>query len=319
MERPASAQRCHARPAGRRRPAFASCRLLSVDAAAHFAPARILLLQARPSATPGAAAGGTPGGSAVTSRTRSRLPTAPRSRVGARTCGASEPSSPRGASSGQLLGLDAAADPLADDRRRLELLPPGEELYPAPTSDGVKVFVRVRPPTAREAAAACCVSTAGGHSVVLAEAGRPEPFTATFDRVFGPEEGQDAVYAAVGAQLVDNCMAGERVGDERVLPPAAAQGWAFGCRRPLRSAPARLPSLLPAGFNSSIFAYGQTGAGKTHTMTGAVAARGDDGALPEQCGLTLRVFRHLFERIGQEEAEGVRYTVKCWWVEGRGS
>lgn len=35
------------------------------------------------------------------------------------------------------------------------------------------------------------------------------------------------------------------------------------------------------GFNSSIFVYGQTGAGKTHTITGDVS-RGEDGALAEQ-------------------------------------
>ncbi len=38
-----------------------------------------------------------------------------------------------------------------------------------------------------------------------------------------------------------------------------------------------------AGFNSSIFAYGQTGAGKTYTMQGAVE-RGEDGQLsPQVC------------------------------------
>lgn len=31
-----------------------------------------------------------------------------------------------------------------------------------------------------------------------------------------------------------------------------------------------------------------------------------------QCGLTLRVFRQLFDRITEEERDGVRYTVKCW-------
>ncbi len=36
-----------------------------------------------------------------------------------------------------------------------------------------------------------------------------------------------------------------------------------------------------------------------------------------QCGLTLRVFRQLFDRITEEERDGVRYTVKCWCV-GRG-
>lgn len=43
--------------------------------------------------------------------------------------------------------------------------------------------------------------------------------------------------------------------------------------------------LLPThpGFNSSIFVYGQTGAGKTHTITGDVS-RAEDGVLAEQVG-----------------------------------
>jgi hypothetical protein len=38
-----------------------------------------------------------------------------------------------------------------------------------------------------------------------------------------------------------------------------------------------------SGYNSSVFAYGQTGAGKTHTMTGRVAG-GGDAAAQEQVG-----------------------------------
>ncbi|PRW20240.1 phragmoplast orienting kinesin-1 isoform X1 [Chlorella sorokiniana] len=240
------------------------------------------------SATPGPS-GGTPGtrGTPFGSAVRSRIP-ATRSRIGAaaRAASQSEPNSPRGASSGSLLGEDGPA--LLD-----ELLPPGlpgegESFWaavgaggsgaPTPSSsDNIRVYVRVRPPSSREAAAGVppCLDVLGGQTVVLSEAGRLDPFTATFDRVFGPEAGQEEVYAAVGAQMVENCL---------------------------------------AGFNSSIFVYGQTGAGKTHTITGDVT-RGEDGALAEQCGLTLRVFRQLFDRITDEEQGGVRYTVKCSYCE----
>lgn len=167
-------------------------------------------LQARQlSATPGA--GGTPGGAARgTPSFRSRLPSS-RARLGARAGAHSEPSSPRGAPSGSLLGADSLADPLLD-----ELLPPGEELAaPSPAAaDTVRVYVRVRPPNEREAGAGApaCVSIQQQRAVVLAEAGRPEPYAATFDRVFAPEEGQGAVFEAVGAQAVEHCMAGERAG-----------------------------------------------------------------------------------------------------------
>lgn len=41
------------------------------------------------------------------------------------------------------------------------------------------------------------------------------------------------------------------------------------------------------GFNGTIFAYGQTGTGKTHTMEGT----------KEQPGVTPRSFEHIFSAI----------------------
>jgi hypothetical protein len=172
----------------------------------------------QPNVTPGP--GGTPGAARTPSlRGRSGIPPVPvggRSDRG-RAAGArgsngvlSEPASPR-------CGVPAAAAPagllgLADSLE--ELLPPGEDGGPAASTDNVRVFVRVRPLNAREqegggAAARACVSCPpGGRVVVLCEGGRLDPLSATFDRVFGPEEGQEEVFAAVGAQMVDNCMAG---------------------------------------------------------------------------------------------------------------
>ncbi len=57
--------------------------------------------------------------------------------------------------------------------------------------------------------------------------------------------------------------------------------------------------------------YGQTGAGKTHTITGEVERGAEDGAVCEDTGLTLRIFRQLFDRITEDEHDGVRFTVKC--------
>ena len=44
------------------------------------------------------------------------------------------------------------------------------------------------------------------------------------------------------------------------------------------------------GYNGTIFAYGQTGTGKTHTMEGK-----DDP--PTLRGIIPRTFDHIFERI----------------------
>ncbi|KAK9807730.1 hypothetical protein WJX72_007405 [[Myrmecia] bisecta] len=67
-----------------------------------------------------------------------------------------------------------------------------------------------------------------------------------------------------------------------------------------------------AGYNSSIFAYGQTGAGKTFTMQGAIS---DD----LKRGLAPRVFSYIFTRIAEEEdragRENLRFACRCSFLE----
>lgn len=79
-----------------------------------------------------------------------------------------------------------------------------------------------------------------------------------FDRVFPPNTTQEQVYHACAMQIVKG------------------NGCTFGCiclsspfPTPLLStSPLSLPSFLDvlAGYNGTIFAYGQTSSGKTHTM-----------------------------------------------------
>ena len=66
------------------------------------------------------------------------------------------------------------------------------------------------------------------------------------------------------------------------------------------------------GYNATIFAYGQTGAGKTFTMMGS-----GEGAEGENKGLIQRVFDYLFQRIGElEKGEGkVAVSCKCSYLE----
>ena len=313
---------------------------------------------------------------------RSRIPAA-RSRIGAgaRAACQSEPSSPRGTSSGSLLGEDG---PVLLD----ELLPPGlpgegdgfwaavgaggggASGAPTPSSsDNIRVYVRVRPPSSREVAnsAQPCLDVLGGQTVVLSDASRPDPFTATFDREWaacgvGWEAARTAccdslgdagncwpacklVNTAVSAALSARWLAHGPTPDVRChcctpasFPCRCRPQACLGPRRARRSCMQRWerrwwrtawrvstatccdsrrwcwggcgvrPALcscysccsclfsrftashtppsfrhapIPKGFNSSIFVYGQTGAGKTHTITGDVA-RGEDGALAEQ-------------------------------------
>ena len=49
-----------------------------------------------------------------------------------------------------------------------------------------------------------------------------------------------------------------------------------------------------SGFNCTIFAYGQTGTGKTYTMSGDIS---DKLPLPDDAGIIPRVLHALFARL----------------------
>ncbi|CAL0321829.1 unnamed protein product [Lupinus luteus] len=56
------------------------------------------------------------------------------------------------------------------------------------------------------------------------------------------------------------------------------------------------------GYNSCMFAYGQTGSGKTHTMLGDI--EGGTRRHSVNCGMTPRIFEHLFSRIQKMREDG---------------
>lgn len=64
------------------------------------------------------------------------------------------------------------------------------------------------------------------------------------------------------------------------------------------------------GFNCTIFAYGQTGTGKTYTMTGDMSEAG--GLLSESAGIIPRVLHALFRKLEMDENET---SVKCSFIE----
>ncbi|XP_045539409.1 kinesin-like protein Klp68D [Papilio machaon] len=59
------------------------------------------------------------------------------------------------------------------------------------------------------------------------------------------------------------------------------------------------------GFNGCVFAYGQTGTGKTHTMEGT----------PQEEGIIPRAFRHLWAHIETSASPDVTHLVSCSYVE----
>ncbi|CAJ0637432.1 15495_t:CDS:1, partial [Entrophospora sp. SA101] len=90
-----------------------------------------------------------------------------------------------------------------------------------------------------------------------------------FDHVFKPDSTQGQVYTEVAADIIQSVV---------------------------------------DGYNCCIFAYGQTGAGKTYTMQGS-----DD--TPESEGMITRAFKHIFDLVNELEFQGWNYTIEGQFIE----
>jgi len=130
----------------------------------------------------------------------------------------------------------------------------------------IRVFCRFRPMIAREAGESPALRRVDAMSVEIT---RPPPHTDVrpfgFDSVFDSDSTQEEVFA--------------------------------DCRELVQSA--------VDGYNVTIFAYGQTGAGKTHTMYGT----------PQQPGLAPRSIQCLFDIMKKETPRGKTFKVKTYMVE----
>ncbi|RPB11385.1 kinesin-domain-containing protein [Morchella conica CCBAS932] len=96
--------------------------------------------------------------------------------------------------------------------------------------------------------------------------------TYSFDRVFGPEADQTMIYDDVVAPMLDEML---------------------------------------MGFNCTIFAYGQTGTGKTYTMTGDMAD--NFGSYSDTAGIIPRALYQLFAKLGGADEKD--NSVKCSFIE----
>ena len=65
-----------------------------------------------------------------------------------------------------------------------------------------------------------------------------------------------------------------------------------------------------AGYNCTIFAYGQTGTGKTYTMSGDM--NDTYGMLSDAAGIIPRALHALFTKLEIDDAE---CSVKCSFIE----
>ncbi|KAJ0401980.1 hypothetical protein ATCC90586_008917 [Pythium insidiosum] len=152
--------------------------------------------------------------------------------------------------------------------------------------DAVKVCVRVRPLNAKErqeqtknclrlAASPDGLSSPGeAHS-------QPQQLIVgkdrafTFDAVFGVDTAQHQVFRAAVEPLVDCFM---------------------------------------QGYNATVLAYGQTGTGKTHTMTGDAGDPKGGARSDEQQGIIPRVVRAIFAKM-QDAQQRTEFTLRVEYIE----
>ncbi|KAL4980312.1 P-loop containing nucleoside triphosphate hydrolase protein [Aspergillus desertorum] len=166
-------------------------------------------------------------------------------------------------------------------------------------SSSISVAVRVRPFTIREAAQLTkCEdgplflgdgSLAGAPAPKLNQKGLRSIIKVIDDRclVFDPPE--DNPVQKFSRSVVPN---GKRVKDQtfafdKIFDQNATQGEVYEA-----TTRSLLDSVLD-GYNATVFAYGATGCGKTHTITGT----------PQQPGIIFLTMQELFERIEERKSE----------------
>ncbi|AAS51454.1 ACR228Cp [Eremothecium gossypii ATCC 10895] len=147
----------------------------------------------------------------------------------------------------------------------------------------IKVYVRCRSRNEREIRekSSVVISTLGnnGREVILTNPGTGSNKTYTFDRVFGVESDQESMFNQVARAYINEMI---------------------------------------EGYNCTVFAYGQTGTGKTYTMSGDITMMGsseDDPnfvLLSEHAGIIPRVLVELFRELREVSED---YSVKVSFLE----
>ena len=142
----------------------------------------------------------------------------------------------------------------------------------ATAAEAVKVAIRCRPLSTREMEQGheCAVSmnTKQGEIFVTKPGSDEAPKQFTFDAVFDWTVEQVDIYNTCGANIIENVL---------------------------------------EGYNGTIFAYGQTGTGKTHTMTGQESDPVEKGIMP-------RSFEDVFKRI-EGDSEQTQFLIRASYLE----
>ncbi|ANB11921.1 Kip1p [Sugiyamaella lignohabitans] len=153
------------------------------------------------------------------------------------------------------------------------------------SESNIRVYVRCRGRNAREISenSGVVVKTNGGmknKDITLQTGNTYSNKTYTFDRVFGPEADQEMVYEEVANKSLEEML---------------------------------------QGFNCTVFAYGQTGTGKTYTMTGDIDSIGkseSSGRPEENTGIIPRILFNLFKSLTAESKKRkLEHSIKLSYIE----
>lgn len=109
---------------------------------------------------------------------------------------------------------------------------------------------------------------------------------------------------SVELSMGPNAISNKTYHFDKVFSPAADQAIIF------EDVVAPTLGEMLSGFNCTIFAYGQTGTGKTYTMSGDMTDT--FGLLSDAAGIIPRVLYSLFQKLEADEAE---CSVKCSFIE----
>lgn len=69
-----------------------------------------------------------------------------------------------------------------------------------------------------------------------------------------------------------------------------------------------LVESVMSGYNGTIFAYGQTGCGKTHTMIGLKDNKAEKGIIPN-------AFDHIFGYLDSQDNDSKKFLIRCSYLE----
>ena len=148
----------------------------------------------------------------------------------------------------------------------------GDDLALPEKNEAVKVAIRCRPLNEKELAQGnqqvVSINRARHEIMVQRPFQQEDPKQFTFDLVYGADAEQANIYAETASPIIANVL---------------------------------------EGYNGTIFAYGQTGTGKTHTMTVVIADE-------EQRGIMPRSFDGIFSSI-ESDSDQTQFLVRASYLE----